>query len=637
MAGRRDGAVRMGLHTGEAMPVNDRYVGLDVHRAARIASAGHGGQILISATTARLAEEGAGVALVDLGQHRLKDLPAGEHIFQAAATGLASRFPPLQSIDAACTNLLDKVSSFVGRETEVGEVGYLLRDNRLVTLIGPGGSGKTRLAIRVGKRSVAAYPNGVWMIPLAPVTSEQAIAQAGLDALGLHEQPGRALSETLVDFLETRAALVLFDNCEHVLTSACQLVARIIERCPRGPVLATSREPLRVAGERVFQVPPLEVPVTKVATVADLAAFDSVRLFVERAPRPGLDSVSTRRTRPMSPIWFAGSTASRWPSNWRPPGWARCRCGQIASRLEHSFEWLRDRAGTAEARHRTLAAAVAWSHDLLSPEEQIVLRRLSVFRGTFDLDAAEYVAAGGDIADRADVTDLIATLVERSLVVAEGGTGGYRYRLLEVVRHYAADRLNEADEEVVTRDRLSEWVGRQVGAALWPLNPTPGWYTERLTDYHNVEAAHDWLLQSNRTAAAIEMAVALGWFWYNEGHWTEGRTRVASSLALPDPGEPLITLRAQALVVAALLAFRQGDYQDSLDLSVDAERLAGDAHPTLQASAWTARALALVSAERVDEASELIDTVLTYARAEESEWFLGAVLIAAGRVALGSR
>jgi predicted ATPase/class 3 adenylate cyclase len=625
--------VRMGLHTGDVAPVNGRYVGLDVHRAARIANAGHGGQILVSAATARLAQEDGEVGLIDLGHHRLKDLPGDEHIYQVAAAGLDDRFPSLQSMDAARTNLLDKTSSFVGREREVDELSDLVRANRLVTLTGPGGTGKTRLAVRVAKTLGAELAYGVWAIPLAQVTSESAIPQAALDALGLHEQPGRALEDTLIEYLERGSSLVLIDNCEHLLTGAARLIARILERCPHVSALATSREPLRVAGEVVFPVPALTVPGPDVTDIEELEKFDSIRLFVERACATGatfgLDAgnaadVATL-TRQLDGIPLALELAAARIGS--------LSVGQIVKRLQADFELLQDRGGTTEARHRTLRAAVEWSHDLLTHPEQVVLRRLSVFRGTFDLDAAEHVAAGGDIAG-GSVVDLIATLVERSLVVAERGTGGYRYRLLQVVRHYAAERLTEADEEAATRDRQAEWVARQVGPAMWPSNPALDWYMARATDNHNIEAAHDWLLESGRTAAALEMAVALGWYWYNQGYWTEGRARVASSLALPDGDEPLDELRAHAHVVASLLAFRQGDYRESLVLAHQAEELAGETYRTAATTARTARALGLISDERLDEATELVESVLTRARVENGDWFVGAVCIVAGRAAL---
>ncbi len=624
--------VRMGVHTGEGAPVGDRYVGIDVHRAARIAGAGHGSQVLVSSTTARLTADIDGVALIDLGRHRLKDLSSDENIFQVAAVGLESRFPPLRSMDASRTNLLDKTSSFVGRDVEIGVVIDLLKDTRLVTLNGPGGTGKTRLAIQIGKRAIAGFPEGVWMFPLGAVGHDDEIPQACLNALGLREQPGRGLAETLTDYLEKGTSLIILDNCEHVLQGAGQLAANIVERCPHVSILATSREPLRVPGERVFSVPPLALPPRVVNTIAELESFDSVRLFVERAAaaRGGfsLDMAGAldvaRLVNWLDGVPLALELAAARVSSMSP--------GQIADRLEKNFDLLRDRGGAVEERHRTMAAVVDWSHSLLPPEDQVVFRRLSVFRGGFDLDAAEAIASGTSPSD--SVSDGISTLVDRSLVVAELGTGGFRYRMLEVIRQFAAARLTEAREDAEFRDRHARWFLEQVGPAFWPLNPSTSWYTARLTDHPNLEAAHDWLVAQREAAGALTMAVALGWFWYNEGYWTEGRARTANALALEDGDQSLTGLRCQALVVSALLAFRQGDYTESLRLGREAETVAGTNLPGLAASSRSAQALALVSAEALDEASVMADSVLAYARSAEGSWFIGAVLIAVGRVAL---
>lgn len=625
--------VRMGVHTGEGTPVGDRYVGIDVHRAARIAAAGHGGQVLVSSTTARLIADMADLSLVDLGQHRLKDLPSNETIYQVAAHGLDSRFPALRSIDASRTNLLDKASSFVGREDEIGSVKELLKNNRLVTLTGPGGTGKTRLAIQIGKRAIANFHDGVWLVPLGAVGKDDEISQACLNALGLREQPGRGLEETLTDYFGGGTSLIIVDNCEHVLTGASQLVAKIVERCPNVSLLATSREPLRVPGEQVFLVPPLGLPPRVASSVAELEGFDSVRLFVERAAaaRGGfsldMDSAEdvARLVNRLDGVPLALELAAARASSMSP--------GQIADRLEKSFDLLRDRGGTSEDRHRTMAAVVDWSHGLLPPEDQKIFRRLSVFRGGFDLDAAESMVADAEVpAD--SVVDDISALVDRSLVVAERGTGGFRYRMLEVIRQYSSARLTDAGEDSEFRDRHARWFLKQVGPALWPLNPNPGWYTARMTDHPNLEAAHDWLISRRDAASAITMAVALGWFWYNEGYWAEGRTRAAQALALYDGARPLTALRCQALVVSALLAFRQGDYVESLRLAREAETLAGVDFPGLTASSRSAQALALVAAEALNEATGLADSVLAYARSAESSWFVGAVLITVGRVAL---
>ena len=625
--------VRMGLHTGEATLVDDRYLGIDVHRAARIAAAGHGGQILVSSSTARLVGSRQSFSLVDLGRHRLKDFPSDDHIFQVSGDALMEHFPPLRSLDAARTNLFDKASSFIGRLEELMEVAQLLRAHRLVTLTGPGGTGKTRLAIQIGKSLIQEYPDGVWMIPLASVRTEEAIAQACLDALGLHEQPGRSLEETFFDYLSPGTSLILLDNCEHLLAASGILGAKLVERCPKVSLLVTSREPIRVQGERVFIVPPLGLPPATPTSVTELNKSDAIRLFVERAGAAGggltLDADTAadvvRLVRWLDGVPLALELAAARVGSLSP--------GQIAERLERNVELLRDQGSAGEARHRTMTAAVDWSHSLLSSGEQKVFRRLAAFRGPFELDAAEFVATDDD-ASAIEVVDIVLALVDQSLVLADRNVGGYRYRMLEVIRQYANSRLVESGEDDVIRDRHARWFLKQVGPALWPVNPNPNWYAAQMTDYHNLETAHDRLIAFGGAAEALTMSVALGWFWYNEGYWSEGRARITQVLTMADGPEPLTSLRAQALVVAGMLAFRQGDYEESLQYTYRAEDLAAPDYPILVAAARTFRALDLVGAEQLGQAAEVATEVLSYARSAEGQWFIAAVLIGAGRVAM---
>ena len=407
----------------------------------------------------------------------------------------------------------------------------------------------------------------------------------------------------------------------------------MLERCPDVWVVATSREPLRVPGELVFPVPPLALPTESTSTPDSLIQFDSVRLFVERASLVNrgfkLDNQNVadvaRLVKQLDGLPLAVELAAARMGS--------LSSGQIADRLEDSFELLRDRGTTGELRHRTMSNVVGWSYGLLSNDEQVVFRRMSVFRGGFDLEAAEFVTAEDPI-DAGDVADLVSGLVDRSLVVAEGGTGGFRYRLLESIRQFGASQLAAAGEEGETRDRHAQLYCRRVGPALWPFNPQPSWYSARMADHHNIETAHDHLLATGNAAEALEMAIALAWFWYNEGYWTEGRARLAVSLSMGASEAALAPQRSQANVVAALLAFRQGDYEEALALCEEAERLAGLDHPTLLTSARTARALALVAAESWAEATTLIETVLVSVRANEGPWFVAAVLIVVARAAL---
>jgi non-specific serine/threonine protein kinase len=385
-------------------------------------------------------------------------------------------------------------------------------------------------------------------------------------------------------------------------------------------------------------VPPLGLPPSTATSVSDLEKFDSFRLFVERAAAaaggltldPATAADVARLVRWLDGVPLALELAAARVGSMSP--------GQIADRLDRNVELLRDPGSAGEARHRTMTAAVDWSHSLLSSQEQKVFRRLAVFRGPFELDAAEYVAAD-DEASSTEVVDVISGLVDRSLVVADRHVGGYRYRMLEVIRQFANSRLIESGEEAVVRDRHARWFLKEVGPALWPVNPNPNWYAAQMTDYHNLETAHDRLVANGATAEALTMSVALGWFWYNEGYWSEGRTRIAQALALSDGPEPsdspenLAGLRSQALVVAAMLSFRQGDFEESLQLTDQVEQLATGGFPTLVAAAKTFRALDLIGTEQLSEAAAVATEVLAYTRASETPWFTGAVLIGAGRVA----
>ncbi len=430
--------VRMGMHTGEATLVGDRYLGIDVHRAARIAAAGHGGQILVSSTTARLVGDQNNLWLVDLGRHRLKDFPSDDHIYQVAAEGLIERFPPLRSLDAAGTNLLDKASSFIGRDEEVTDVALLLRSNRLVTLTGPGGTGKTRLAIQIGRSLIPEFSDGVWMVPLAPVRSQETIAQACLDALGLHEQPGRSLEETFIEYLAPGTSLIVLDNCEHLLGAASLLAVKLLERCPKVKLLVTSREQLRVPGEHVFIVPPLALPPATGTAVADLEEFDSIRLFMERAGAVAgglaLDTSTAadvvRLVRWLDGVPLALELAAARVGSMSP--------GQIADRLNRNVEFLRDPGSAVEDRHRTMTAAVDWSHSLLSDGEQRVFRRLAVFRGPFELEAAEFVASDDAESDEAAVSGRSRRHhVRAGRSIAGGGRPGSRWLPLPDARGHS--------------------------------------------------------------------------------------------------------------------------------------------------------------------------------------------------------
>jgi predicted ATPase len=519
--------IRVGLHTGEPELNGRNYIGLDVHTAARIMAAGNGGQVVLSQSTRDLLDDS--FVLVDLGEHRLKDLSGPRRLFQLGA----GVFPPLRTLHR--TNLPVPASSFVGRERELEELGALVRDGvRLLTLTGPGGSGKRRLALQAVAGAADSFPDGVWWVPLASVRDPGLVLSSVALALGVPQQPGRRLEETLLDVLAGGRTLLLLDNLEQLLPEAAVPVARL--RDARGAtVVVTSRERLRVSGERVFPVAPL-------------AATDAVELFSARTVALGVDG---------GDVGAVAELCARLDNLPLAVELAAARAGLLApaemlarlgGRLDH-LTGDRD----ADARQQTLRATIAWSHDLLDQRERTLFARLAVFAGGATLDAVEAVCD-------ADL-DVLASLLDKSLL----RRSGERVWMLETIREFAGEQL-EADnyaDELCDRhagyflglakasDRESRGPGQAIALA---------WFA---AERDNLAAAFEWLLDRD-PAAALELAAALWGFWYLRGHFHEGRKMLSAALERADA--EATEARASALVGAGLLASIQGDYQESFDL-----------------------------------------------------------------------
>jgi predicted ATPase/class 3 adenylate cyclase len=405
--------VRIGLHTGEPVTGETGYVGMDVHRAARIAAAGHGGQILVSDVTHNVVARDLpeGVSRRDLGEHRLRDLAHPLRIFQVLATDLPTDFSPLQSLDAHPHNLPIQLTSFIGRVREIAEVKRLLGTARLVTLTGSGGAGKTRLALQVAADVVEDYPDGVWLAEFAPIADPALVPKTVASTLNVSEQPGRDMTDTLVEALRPKSLLLMLDNCEHILAACRDLAAALLRTCPHVRILATSREGLGLPGEMVWRVPSLSVPedIRHLPRPEELLLYDAVRLFVDRAvtTTPGFTVTSENAPavahvcRRLDGIPLAIELAA-----------ARVKVlavEQIAVRLDNRFRLLTRGSRTVLPRHQTLQAAIDWSYELLSDRERAVLCRLSVFAGGWTLEAAEAVCTGGGI-EASDVLDLLTQL-----------------------------------------------------------------------------------------------------------------------------------------------------------------------------------------------------------------------------------
>lgn len=437
--------IRVGLHTGTAEERAGDYFGMTPTRAARIMAAAHGGQILVSSATAGLL--GGAMELADLGIHRLRDLPDSERIHQVRATGLQLEFPPPRTLDAVARNFPIQLTSFVGRSDEIAGLAKLLRDHRLVTLTGVGGCGKTRLALEVVGRNLDAFPDGAFFIDLTPLSEESQLVPSVANAIGMpmNSLPGQFNDlQGIAAFLGNQQALLVIDNCEHLIDASATFADALLSACPSLRILATSRETLEVDGEQGYRVPSLGV--------GDGAQGDAAALFIERATavRPNFSPTAEDRVaigeicRRLDGIPLAIELAASRVAHMSPL--------EVASRLDDRFRLLTGRQRGRVQRQQTLQATMDWSWDLLDEAERMLLRRLAVFSGGFTFDAAESVC-GLETA----TADLLAALVDKSLVAVDLVGGASRHRLLETVRLYAEDRLFTAGDADETRDRHYQW------------------------------------------------------------------------------------------------------------------------------------------------------------------------------------
>ena len=553
--------VRMGLHTGEPVSRSGDYVGLDVHRAARICAAGHGGQILLSQAVRVLAASDLppGASMRDLGTHRLKDLREPEYLFQVVHPDLPSDFPPLKSLDVQPNNLPIQLTSFIGREREKAEVRRLLFASRCLTLTGSGGAGKTRLALQVAAETLEEFPGGVWLVELAALSDPTLVPQAEASALRVTEQPGRLMVDTLRDGVRGKSMLVMLDNCEHLVAACAHLTTALLGACPNLRILATSREALGVSGETTWRVPSLSVPDPQHLPPLDrFKEYDAVRLFIDRVVASDPQFAVTTNNAPavaqvchrLDGIPLALELAA-----------ARVKVlavEQIATRLDDRFRLLTAGSRTAVLRQQTLRATMDWSFDLLSQEERALLRRRSVFAGGWSLEAAEAICSGNGVA-ASDTLDLLTQLVNKSLVIAETQGGEARYRLLETVRQYGRDRLLKSKKLETMRDRHLNFFLNLAEKAEPHLEggEQAVWLNRLGAEHDNLRGALEWSIHG-APGKGLRLAVALGKFWLVRGHFTEGRGWLEEALESSTRGS--VALRAKAFNWAGLMAVRQVDY-----------------------------------------------------------------------------
>jgi len=618
--------LRIGLHTGEVQ-LRDagNYFGSTINRTARIRDLAHGGQTVVSGTTADLVADRLpdGVWLTDLGTHRLRDLPRPERVLQVCHPDLQNKFPPLRALKTMTVQGIPaQLTSFVGRDAEMAAIQLLLEQHRFITLTGCGGVGKTRLAGQLAARLASDLGDGAWFVDLGPVTDAEAVPAAVARVLGLPDRRTRSTADTVLEHLRSKNAMVVLDNCEHLLDECADLVTAILDRCPDVTVMATSREPIGVAGEAIWRVPSL--PLSNAA----------VQLFVDRAQQVcGAFNLTDDETatvaeicRRLDGIPLAIELAA-----------ARVRVlslSDIASSLNDRFRLLTGGVRTAVRRQQTLRASVDWSYALLSEPERVLLHRLAVFMGGFDLSAAQAVAGGEPLASY-QVLDMLSLLVDKSLVVAETASGRTRYRLLETIRQYAQEKLGESGAAEALHARHAEHY-TTVAARL----DNPGQsrldtlVAETDLEFDNMQIAFTWYQDSAEPEHALKLASALTPLWIMRGRLTQASSWFDAVLGGQKAQSVGIARETYARALADQ-AFLGGWYGipsagEQAEQAVAIARELGD--PALLLRALASRSGCHDPAAAAPYIPEMLDLI----RALGDQWRLGQTKMWSGYVAVGS-
>jgi predicted ATPase/class 3 adenylate cyclase len=584
--------VRMGIHTGPAQ-VKDEGQGASYEGyatlalAQRIMSVGYGGQILLSQAVHDLVKEGLPneAELRDMGEHHLKDIVRPERIYQVAAPDLLSEFPPLSTLETVHHNLPAQLTSFIGREREMAEAREALTSTRLLTFIGPGGTGKTRLSLQVAAEQLSAFKDGVWLIELAQLADATYLLSAIAATFHLRELQGMPLIETLTDFLRGKRSLLVLDNCEHLIETCAQLAQHFLHACSKLKIITSSREALGIPGETVYRVPSLSLPqaLEDLRDPGELMQYEATRLFAERAIKANPQFALTEGNAPfviqicqrLDGIPLAIELAAARVKLFTPQ--------QIAERLGDRFKLLTGGSRTALPRQQTLRATIDWSYLTLTETEQDVLRRLAVFSGGWTFEAAESVA--GEL----EALDGLSGLVNKSLVNVEEKEGEARYRYLQTIRQYAMEKLLETGDAVRARDRHLAYFSDYARRAEEHFNTSQRslWLNRLEMEQDNIRSALGWGLESN-PGSALQMVCLLAIFWLSRSYLTEGsnwcQAVISRAEMLPPApaGANLDPIRAQAYTALAMLSINRGDHQTGQGAARQAVALARQLEDPLQ-------------------------------------------------------
>jgi predicted ATPase len=517
--------------------------------------------------------------LRDLGEHKFKDVPYPVRVFQVITSHLPHEFPPIRTLDVLPNNLPTQLTSFVGREKELADVKTLLQNAHMLTLIGPGGTGKTRLSIESASSSLAQYPDGVWLVELAPILDPELVSRTTTITIGLREESQRPIMDMLCDYLREKKILLILDNCEHLVDACARMADRILHAAPKVRILASSREALGIGGEVTYRVPALGLPdMSRLPSVEALSQYEAVKLFIDRARNAIPDFTVTNDNAPaiaqicyrLDGIPLAIELAA-----------AKVRVlpvEQIAKRLDDRFRLLTGGSRTALEHHQTLRAAIDWSYNLLPLLEQVMFSRLSVFSGGWTLEAAESVCEGGSIETR-DTLNLLEQLINKSLVIMEEIQGETRYYMLETIRQYANEKLVESDAQrgqhaacfLILAETIEPYLEKPEQAS---------WLDKLEREHNNLRAALRWAHEKGQVELGLRLASALCLFWFMRGHLSEGLVQIGEFLALSERTVNATT-RAKALDHAGMLARYQGDLKRAQDLiaeSLSLRRELGERH-----------------------------------------------------------